>query len=110
MTWENLDEKERAAILRLLRDAVRSDPFPLSPRLKPLKSALTKLDPASAPAASPATPQAEPIGTAEEGAAAAGSPPHLIVPGWLVVFISSTVAIALVVALVLSASGLFNWL
>jgi len=38
-----------AATVTALRQAIDCDRDPLSPRLKPFKSALTRLDPASAP-------------------------------------------------------------
>ena len=45
MAQENLTAEERAAVTEWLRRSIAADPFPLSPRLKPLKSALAKLDP-----------------------------------------------------------------
>jgi len=33
------------AVAKLLRTTITTDPYPSSPRLKPLKSALAKLDP-----------------------------------------------------------------
>jgi hypothetical protein len=44
-----LAEEERHALADLARQKIREDRFPLSPRLAPLKSALAKLDPGSAP-------------------------------------------------------------
>jgi hypothetical protein len=46
---DDLADDERAAIVTALRQAIDCDRYPLSPRLKPFKSALTTLDPASAP-------------------------------------------------------------
>jgi hypothetical protein len=47
MPSENLTPDERTAVARLLRQTIDGDPFPLAPRLRPLKSALAKLDPAT---------------------------------------------------------------
>jgi hypothetical protein len=46
----DLTAEERDAIVRVLRQTIDSDRFPLAPRLRPLKSALAKLDPPVAPA------------------------------------------------------------
>jgi len=54
LTPENFTPEERDAVAQLLRHTIKADPYPLSPRLKPLKSALAKLDP------SPGRPSAEP--------------------------------------------------
>ena len=40
-----LSPEERAAIISVLREKIDGDRFPLSPRLRPLKSALSKLAP-----------------------------------------------------------------
>lgn len=45
MPQENFTPEERAAVAKLLRATITTDPYPLAPRLKPLKSALAKLDP-----------------------------------------------------------------
>ena len=52
----NLTGEERAAVLKVLRDTIAADRFPLAPRLLPLKSALAKLDPPTAPASAPLPP------------------------------------------------------
>jgi hypothetical protein len=44
MTPETLIPEEREAVAQLLRRTISADPFPLAPRLKPLKSALAELD------------------------------------------------------------------
>jgi hypothetical protein len=44
-----MTDEEHAALLTVAQKALADDPFPLSPRLAPLKSALAKLDPASTP-------------------------------------------------------------
>jgi hypothetical protein len=44
----DFSDDEHAAVTAALRQ-IADDKFPLSPRLAPLKSALAKLDPASAP-------------------------------------------------------------
>jgi hypothetical protein len=49
MVDENLTLEERGELLKLLRDTIAADRFPLSPRVRRLKSALAKLDPSSAP-------------------------------------------------------------
>jgi len=56
MTPENLTREEREAVAQLLRRTISADPFPLAPRLKPLKSALAKLDPQPEPAVEPLPP------------------------------------------------------
>ena len=43
---DDLTDEERAAIMMALRQTIDRDRYPLSPRLKPFKSALAKLDPA----------------------------------------------------------------
>jgi hypothetical protein len=45
MPIPDLTDEEHAAIVAALRKLIAEDRFPLSPRLKPLKSALAKLDP-----------------------------------------------------------------
>jgi acetyl-CoA acetyltransferase len=47
MPEENLTADERAAVLKVLRDTIAADRYPLSPRMRTLKSAVAKLDPAS---------------------------------------------------------------
>jgi hypothetical protein len=41
----DLTDDETAALTRLLRRTINDDPYPLSPRLAPLKAILAKLDP-----------------------------------------------------------------
>jgi hypothetical protein len=50
MPDENLTPEERGELLKLLRDTIAADRFPLSQRIRKLKSALAKIDPAAAPA------------------------------------------------------------
>jgi hypothetical protein len=45
MPTPDLTDDEHAAVVAALRNLINEDKFPLSPRLKPLKSALAKLDP-----------------------------------------------------------------
>ena len=45
MSEPNLTPEERTALAQLLRRTIDADRVPLLPRLKPLKSALAKLDP-----------------------------------------------------------------
>jgi len=52
MTNPDLTQEELTAVAKLLRATIATDPYPLAPRLKPLKSALAKLDP-PAPASEP---------------------------------------------------------
>lgn len=54
----NIDftDEEHAALTAAARKAVDEDRYPLSPRLGPLRSALAKLDPRSAPKATVARP------------------------------------------------------
>lgn len=42
-------DEEHAAVTAVVRRSIADDRYPLSPRLVPLKSALAKLDPTSAP-------------------------------------------------------------
>jgi hypothetical protein len=44
-----LSDDEAAALAQLLRHAIAGDPYPLSPRLAPLKAILAKLDPPQPP-------------------------------------------------------------
>jgi hypothetical protein len=41
----DLTEDERAALAAFLRDRIAVDPYPLSPRWRPIRSVLEKLDP-----------------------------------------------------------------
>jgi hypothetical protein len=50
MPEDDLTPDERGELLKLLRDTIAADRFPLSQRIRNLKSALAKLDPAAAPA------------------------------------------------------------
>ena len=52
----NLTPDERAALTKLVRDTIGADPYPLSPRIRRLKSLLAKLDSSPAPASEPPTP------------------------------------------------------
>ena len=45
MAWDDLGEDGRAAVLRLLRETIATDPHPLSPNVQVLRRALAKLDP-----------------------------------------------------------------
>ena len=56
MPEENLTPDERAAVVKLLRDTIAADNYPLSPRVRRLKSALPKLDPAPPTVAEPYPP------------------------------------------------------
>jgi hypothetical protein len=51
MPEENLiiTPDERAAVVKLLRETIAADKYPLSPRVRRLKSALAKLDPSAVP-------------------------------------------------------------
>ena len=64
----NFTEDERTALAAFLRDSIAADRFPMSPRWRPIKSALAKIRSATRAAASPA---AETAGHAEPGAAEA---------------------------------------
>jgi hypothetical protein len=48
----DLSDDETAALARLLRRTISDDPYPLSPRLAPLKAILAKLDPPQPPSGS----------------------------------------------------------
>jgi hypothetical protein len=52
----NLTDDDLAVIVRLLRETIAADPFPLSPRIRGLKAVLAKLDPRAAPVARPKPP------------------------------------------------------
>jgi hypothetical protein len=41
----DLTDAETAALIRLLRDTIDGDRYPLSPRLAPLKAILAKIEP-----------------------------------------------------------------
>jgi hypothetical protein len=58
MSQIDLTDEEHAAVARALRKAIDEDQFPLSPRLKSLKSALAKLAPQ--PAKKPLPPPPKP--------------------------------------------------
>jgi hypothetical protein len=45
----DLSEDEAAVLAQLLRRTINDDPYPLSPRLVPLKVILAKLDPPQPP-------------------------------------------------------------
>jgi len=45
----DFSDAEHAAVTRAVRRAIDEDKFPHAPRLAPLRSALAKLDPRSAP-------------------------------------------------------------
>lgn len=45
----DLTDDELAAVVASVRRTLDEDRYPLAPRLKPLRAALAKLDPASAP-------------------------------------------------------------
>ncbi len=61
MATIDFDEDERAALTAFLRDAIAADRFPLSPRLRPIKTVLAKLDPTPPrPALPPLKPAGEP--------------------------------------------------
>jgi hypothetical protein len=45
----DLSDDEAAALAQLLRRTINDDPYPLSPRLAPLKAILAKVDPPQPP-------------------------------------------------------------
>jgi hypothetical protein len=49
----DLSDDEAAALSQLLRLTINNDPYPLSPRLAPLKAILTKLNSPQPPSGSP---------------------------------------------------------
>jgi hypothetical protein len=63
MPLPNLAPEEYAEVVRLVRAAIDSDRYPLSPRAKRLKSILAKLDPASAERTVTPFPPPKPSGT-----------------------------------------------
>jgi hypothetical protein len=54
----DLSDNETAALAQLLRRTINDDPYPLSPRLAPLKAILEKLNPPQPPSGSAAPLQA----------------------------------------------------
>jgi hypothetical protein len=48
----DLSDDEAAALAQLLRRTINDDPYPLSPRLGPLKAILAKLNPPQPPTGS----------------------------------------------------------
>lgn len=54
---ENLAPEERAAVVKLPRDTIAADKYPLSPRIRTLKSALARLDPSASAPAVPISPK-----------------------------------------------------
>ena len=56
MTEPNLTPDERGELLKLLRDTIAADRYPLSRRIRNLKSVLAKLDPQPEPAVEPLPP------------------------------------------------------
>jgi hypothetical protein len=48
----DLSDDEAAALSQLLRRTINDDPYPLSPRLVPLKAILARLDPPRPPSGS----------------------------------------------------------
>ena len=51
MLDENLTPEERGELLKLLRETIERDRYPLSPRIRSLKAILAKLDPSTVSAA-----------------------------------------------------------
>jgi hypothetical protein len=56
MTEPNLTPDERGELLKLLRDTIAADRYPLSRRIRNLKSVLAKLDPQPEPVVEPLPP------------------------------------------------------
>src|SRR3954453_20371252 len=56
MPDENLTPDERGVLLKLLRDTIAADRYPLSRRIRNRKSVLAKLDPQPEPAVEPLPP------------------------------------------------------
>jgi hypothetical protein len=56
MLDENLTPDERGELLKLLRDTIAADRYPLSRRIRTLKSVLAKLDPQPQPVVEPLPP------------------------------------------------------
>jgi hypothetical protein len=63
----NLTDDELAAVAAAVRRAIDTDRFPRAPRLDPLRSALAKLEPATAPKQIP-HPKAPPPAEADKRA------------------------------------------
>jgi len=57
MLDENLTPDERGELLKLLRDTIAADRYPLSRRIRTLKSVLAKLDPQPQPVVEPLPPR-----------------------------------------------------
>jgi hypothetical protein len=63
MPLPDLTEDEQAELVRVVRQAIDGDGYPLSPRIKRLKSILAKLNPASIERAAAPHPPPKPSGT-----------------------------------------------
>jgi hypothetical protein len=63
----DLTDDELAAVTAAVRRTIETDRFPRAPRLDPLRSALTKLEPATAPKPNP-HPKAPPPAKADKRA------------------------------------------
>jgi len=73
----DLTDEERDALIRLLRDGIDRDRFPLSPRLAPIRAILDKLDPAAAPQAAARAQNDHSTAGLAEGAMALKSRPYI---------------------------------
>jgi hypothetical protein len=81
MPTVDLTDNELAAVTAAVRRAIEEDRFPRAPRLDPLRSALTKLEPASAPEPTP-HPKAPPPAKADKRARSAKATETKISPGF----------------------------
>ena len=53
MAMPELDGDELAAVIAAVKEKLALEPYPLAPRLEPLRSVLAKLDPSKAPRQTP---------------------------------------------------------
>jgi hypothetical protein len=77
----DLNDVEHAAVAGAIRRAIETDRFPRAPRLDPLRSALAKLEPATASKPTP-LPKAPPPAKADQGARSAKAKARKISSGF----------------------------
>jgi hypothetical protein len=77
----DLNDAEHAAVAAAIRRVIETDRFPRAPRLDPLRSALAKLEPATAPKPT-SPPKAPTAAKAAKGARSAKAPAPKISPGF----------------------------
>ena len=76
-----LNDAEHAAVAAAIRSAIETDRFPRAPRLDPLRSALAKFEPATAPKPS-SLPKGPPPTKVDQGTRSAKAKAPQISPGF----------------------------